>query len=530
MRGLISASIFGLFGRFSSTIIQTENGQLEGLENEDHTVFYKIPYAKPPIENLRFKKPESPENWTGIRDATKSDYPRCIQGGDTDDEDCLFLNVFTPNTENPELLPVMLWIHGGAWFQGSGNSGTYNGHELVQHGVIVVTIQYRLGALGFLYSEDGGAVGNQGIWDMMASLNWVNKNIKKFGGDKNKVTIFGESAGGQSVSTLLAIREVENREKLFSQGIIQSDPFGVPYETADQAEAEAEHFMDRLGCVVEMPSYKIFNWDCALKANTSEIMRAQHRTHRRFDTDLVSSVVEPWTPTIDGDLLDGHAMKGLREGRSWNKNVMIGHTSAEGEGFVYPILFMDVGKILYEELLQIVFQDDYDAVLQEYPGHCKTIDRNCDDKAQVSQIVSSYLFDCASRQAVLPRAQNPNSGNTFYYNWDHPDTRKSETDICHSVACHGGENGYCFGTFGDYREMRDVELDLEDRMVKYWTNFARFGDPNTRGGDDLPVWEGFNGDASSVMRLFTGEFEGKSPETIFEFCKFWDGLDSYLKH
>jgi len=110
---VFSASIFGLFGRFSSTVIPTENGQLEGLEKDDYTVFYKIPYAEPPIGDLRFKKPESPENWTGIRDATNGDYPRCIQGSETDDEDCLFLNVFTPNTQGcPTYKNILV---GGTW-------------------------------------------------------------------------------------------------------------------------------------------------------------------------------------------------------------------------------------------------------------------------------------------------------------------------------------------------------------------------------------------------------------------------------
>merc|ERR1711970_232036 len=137
--------------------------------------------------------------------------------------------------------------------------------------------------------------------------------------------------------------------------------------------------MKRLGCVEETESFKFYNWDCAVKANTSEIMRAQHRTHRRFDTELWSSVTEAWTPTLDNDLIDVHALKGLREGRSFGKNVMIGHTTAEGEGFVYPILFMNVGRTLYEELLRIIFQDDYDAVIQEYPSHRRTLEPLCDD-------------------------------------------------------------------------------------------------------------------------------------------------------
>ena len=115
--------------------------------------------------------------------------------------------------------------------------------------------------------------------------------------------------------------------------------------------------------------------------------------------------------------------------------------------------------------------------------------------------------------------------------WDHPDQRRRDSDICHDVACHGGENGYCFGTFFDNRDQIFTgEIDLMDRMVKYWTNFARTGDPNSPDNGDLPVFDQFTGNYDSVMRLFTGELQGKSPQEVFEYCEFWDGLDSYLQH
>ena len=196
----------------------TTSGPVQGRVDNDIAVFRGIPFAAPPVGDRRWHKPQPVESWTDVRQTTTPG-PSCPQkrglslegGGDPGqlDEDCLYLNVFTPRADPGAQLPVMVWIHGGALIFGSGGLGIYDGSALARRGVVVVTINYRLGPLGFFShpaldkEKPGGAV-NFGLLDQIAALNWVKSNIGAFGGDPAKVTIFGQSAGAQSVLALMA--------------------------------------------------------------------------------------------------------------------------------------------------------------------------------------------------------------------------------------------------------------------------------------------------------------------------------------
>jgi para-nitrobenzyl esterase len=204
----------------SATIVETTCGKVKGEQSGNIFVWKGIPYAKPPLGRLRFHAPKTPEAWDGIRDATQfgpispqpSDQIMEFLGNKTDNanEDCLYLNIWSPGADE-KLRPVMVWIHGGAFKDGSGSSAAYNGTSFAEHGdVVVVTINYRLGVLGFLHlAEIGGeeyaTSGNNGILDQVAALKWVQENIARFGGDPNRITLFGESAGAMSIGVLLAL-------------------------------------------------------------------------------------------------------------------------------------------------------------------------------------------------------------------------------------------------------------------------------------------------------------------------------------
>lgn len=185
-------------------IINTTYGQVQGATFScgllcDYFSFRGIPYAAPPTGDRRFRAPIDPAPWSGVRDASEHG-PSCPSGSflsPTVDEDCLFLNVHTRSLGNN--LPVMFWIHGGSFSGGNGNAWTYGPDHLIDDGVVLVTINYRLGALGFLSTEDSNAPGNYGMKDMIQALKWVRNNIRAFGGDPDNVTIFGESAGGAAV-------------------------------------------------------------------------------------------------------------------------------------------------------------------------------------------------------------------------------------------------------------------------------------------------------------------------------------------
>jgi para-nitrobenzyl esterase len=218
--------------------VKTSQGEAAGkwIEGASEKAFLGLPYAAPPVGELRWKAPQAPPAWKGVRDATKFG-PRCEQWQIWADyvfldsgpsEDCLYLNVYTPaSVKQTSKLPVMVWIHGGGFAAGAGSEPRYTHSGLVSKGVVLVTINYRLGVFGFLASEDltregQGNAGNYGLMDMAAALRWVRANIANFGGDPGNVTIFGESAGSFSVSALMATPRARG---LFQKAIGESGAF-----------------------------------------------------------------------------------------------------------------------------------------------------------------------------------------------------------------------------------------------------------------------------------------------------------------
>ncbi len=228
-------------GERESVCLEAPDGRLAGERSGDIFVFKGIPYAKPPVGSLRWRMPEAPEPWAGVHDATRFG-PICPQaptqiellmGGTlgAQSEDCLYLNVWTPGCGDAKR-PVMVWLHGGAFVIGAGSQGIYNGAHLAARDCVIVTINYRLGAFGFLNLSDatGGQLpgtGSEGIADQIFALHWVRRNIACFGGDPENITVFGESAGGMSVATLLSSPAANG---LFHKAIVQSGAAHVGYD------------------------------------------------------------------------------------------------------------------------------------------------------------------------------------------------------------------------------------------------------------------------------------------------------------
>src|SRR6476661_5601305 len=261
---LLVATIFaGITGasRYAPPRVTTDTGTLEGLDTAGVMVFRGIPYAAPPVGNLRWRPPEPAKRWSGVRQAAQLGH-NCIQHqpyGDIDpyaagiSEDCLYLNVWTksplPASRAPR--PVLVWIHGGGFFAGFGGEERHNGARLAQKGAVVVTINYRLGAFGFLAhpslaaESPHHAAGNYGLLDQIAALQWVQRNIARFGGDPSRVTIFGESAGGMSVGSLVASPLAKG---LFQRAILESGTgVGVGVARNDTARAVGLRFAQSVG-------------------------------------------------------------------------------------------------------------------------------------------------------------------------------------------------------------------------------------------------------------------------------------------
>jgi len=306
-----------------------------------------------------------------------------------------------------------------------------------------------------------------------------------------------------------------------------------------------------LGCTSSKNGRTIYDWDCARSASGENLLVAQQATRGRFDTDMVSAAFEAWTPVIDGELLDSHPLNAIRAGRSGDKNIMIGHTTGEGAVFVYAIFGNKVGKITYETFVNLLFGEDSDAVLSRYPSPCKTIDVGCDARDQLSQIAGSYLFDCPARHAIIPRSDaNFGTGDTFHYIFDHPIKEGIFPDdsmfaACDKVSCHGAEVAFVFGSFEDLGvNVRPAETTLSNRMMTYWTNFAKNGSPNLESVTKaVPCWYDYSSVSTDFcgigevkppresMHLLTGEFDDViDPDAVNQHCVFWDSLDAYLKY
>lgn len=283
---VFAISILFVKGKVDETgYVEIPQGKLQGIVKPNHIAFHGIPYAQPPVGPERWRKTKPGANWSGIKDVTDTNLVQtCIQNTDLNyprpvSEDCLYLHIYMPrvnhlvrpgtNTYVPR--SVMFWIHGGAFTRGSGSLSLYDGQHMVeQSGAIVVTVNYRLGGFGFMYDDDFESVpGNQGMWDIIEALKWVKSNIHHFYGDPDSITVFGESAGGQATSVLLALKEVENRQNLFRNAIVQSAPIGIPFRNKQQAIDLSHHFLEDLGCFNFTKT--VDRWDCAREKSVDEI-------------------------------------------------------------------------------------------------------------------------------------------------------------------------------------------------------------------------------------------------------------------
>ncbi|HTW38963.1 MAG TPA: carboxylesterase family protein [Steroidobacteraceae bacterium] len=243
---VVSAAFAG--ADHSPAPVSTHDGELAGIEHGGIVAYLGVPYAAPPIGDLRWRPPQAPAHWTGVRPARQFG-SECMQGrrravrgtAPAMSEDCLYLNVWAPRRARE--LPVMVWVHGGGFFAGSGSQPLYDGADLARRGVVVVTLNYRLGRFGFFAhpalarENPSEPIGNYGLMDQIAALRWVERNIAAFGGDPGNVTLFGQSAGGASVEDLMASPDARG---LYQRAIIESGVFSTPATTLEQAESGAQ--------------------------------------------------------------------------------------------------------------------------------------------------------------------------------------------------------------------------------------------------------------------------------------------------
>src|SRR5437870_2860696 len=327
------------------TIVRTRQGMVRGAMTEGVAVFKGIPYAAPPFGDNRFQPPRPHEPWDGVREALNygptvpkppyfPPFDAFLPEPAIPGEDCLNLNIWTPDVGGTGL-PVMVWIHGGAFSNGSGAIPSYDGSRFARDGVVCVTINYRLGADGFLYLDDG--VSNLGLLDQIAALTWVQENIAAFGGDPNNVTIFGESSGGMSVATLMAMPRATG---LFRRAIAQS---GAGHHVISPATAQriGQYLAEKLGvepareAIGTVPIKRLVQAQQELRmeisANPSPVRWGE-----------VAANLMPFEPVVDGDLLLARPIDSIAAGASANIDVLVGNNADEFRFSLVPTGMLNV--------------------------------------------------------------------------------------------------------------------------------------------------------------------------------------------
>ena len=484
-------------------LVQTATGAVRGVVAPDHRLFAGIPYAAPPVGPLRWQPPAPALPWSGVRDATHSG-PRCMQ--DTSDlemgrqtsEDCLTLNVWTPPPSGHERA-VMVWIHGGAFINGSG--GLYDSHWLVDRGdVVVVTLNYRLGALGFLAHPalgSTGAVGNYGLADQQAALRWVHDNIANFGGDPDAVTIAGESAGGMSVCDHLV---APGSSGLFRAALIQSGPCQAQVALPEAQRASLD-YARAAGCGNPAAAA------ACLRALPANKLRRPVWYYRIGDDSLSG-------PVTGTNVLPVDPMVAMGEGRAAKVPVLVGSNADEFTLFValqYLRLNRPYAQSQYPQLLAETFGADSPAVAARYP---LTRYRGSVPLAY-SAAVTDGVFACVADRTAEGMARNDD-----VYAYEFNDRGAPAPDPFRTLpfpvgASHSLELRYLFDIGGAPPLNPDQQV-LSDQMIDAWTQFVRDGKP----GEHWPKF----GDGGQRMSLRP---DGSRMETDFDDvhqCPFWAGV------
>jgi para-nitrobenzyl esterase len=474
------AILFALIMNACTTLppeqVKVEQGIVQGTIDDGLRIFKGIPFAAPPVGDLRWKAPQPAEKWDGIKQTTEF-APAPMQGGNPPSgksEDCLYLNIWTPTMSAKEKMPVLVWIYGGGFSFGSTSEPVSDGAELAKEGVILVSIAYRVGQLGFLAhpelsAENSNNVsGNYGILDQIAGLEWIQKNIAAFGGDPEKVTIFGESAGGISVSMLCASPLAKG---LFHGAISQSGgSFGPTRPTTYPGE--------------NMKTLKQAELDG--EAYTKERNALSIAELRELDAEKL--IPAGWTmpgawPIVDGYVIPDDQHKMYEAGNYNDVPVLIGYNSDEGASFSRektPEEYYAGVKARYGK-----FADD---LIKAYPAGETTVLKTARDLARDAAF-GWQTWSWAKLQSKTGKSE------VYYYYFDqHPDFPEDSPRYGYGSP-HGQDVAY---VFMHVNPDNDSDVALSEAIGTYWTNFAKYGNPN---GEGVPVWPTFSDENPEVMYL-----------------------------
>ena len=482
--------------------VATDSGPVRGVADGATLAFKGIPYAAPPVGALRWQPPQPAGCHAGVVEATAFG-PACPQFNERreieGDEDCLTLNLWTPGTTPAaDPLPVMVFIHGGGNAQGTSGQPVYNGRQLAERGVVLVTFNYRLGALGFLAlpgdGENGsGSAGNYGIRDQIALLQWVQRNISAFGGDPSRVMIFGESAGAVDTCVLVASPPAAG---LFHRALMESGAClgpsmqgsaqtGARYLTASPCASAA----DVMGCLRALPM--------------EEVLRVLPPT-----VSVASAGENQYGPVIDGEVLPASPLQMIQSGRHNRVAFVIGANADETGQATGRI----ESEAQYRALVGSLLGPALSArALEMYP-----VSEYGSPRATAVAMTSDARFICQTRVAARATASNQDEP-VYRYHF----TQRLRGAGAALGSFHGLELAFVFGTLGSNGAFTPdaAERALIDAMQGYWTRFAATGDPN---GPNAPSWPRYDTATDPYLQLGTPVEAGAGVRT--RQCDFWASL------
>jgi para-nitrobenzyl esterase len=507
-------------GAFANDQVKTDGGFVEGMNaaSPGVRVFRGIPFAAPPVGELRWRAPEPVRPWKGVVKASEFG-PRCMQAPVFSDmifrdradkpmsEDCLYLNVWTPAKSAQDRLAVMVWFYGGGFQAGSSSEPRYDGENLAKKGIIVVSVNYRLGVFGFFSHPDltktSGvhASGDYGLIDQIAGLHWVKQNIAAFGGDPEKVTIAGESAGSLSVSALMASPLAKG---LFRGAIGESGAFfgrppaGSSMQTLGETEKTGAKFAESLGAK-DLAS---------LRAKSAEELLSAAQKDRSFQ----------FWPSVDGYVLPKDVATIFAEGKQAHVPLLAGWNAEEASWAVVYAKEKPTTET-FPQQLRTRFDDRAAEVLKLYPA-------SNDEEARKSAVdLASDLFIVYITWEWLEMQNKTGQAPVYGYVFDRtppvaPDTKVNGVSPKELGARHACEIEYVFGTLKSQpNPWEPVDLQISQAMVSYWANFTKTRDPNEPG---LAKWPVYDGGAGPLMMHFAEEMQAV-PQAHRDRYAFWSG-------
>jgi len=483
--------------------IRVEGGSVQGAAEDGLTVYRGIPFAAPPVGDLRWRAPQPAAKWEGVRQADQF-APGPIQGGNPPSgksEDCLYLNVWTPAKSESDRIPVLVWIYGGGFGGGATSERNYSGENLAKKGVVLVSIAYRVGQIGFLAHPElskespNHVSGNYGLLDMIAGLEWIQRNIAAFGGDPGKVTIFGESAGGIAVSMLCASPLAKG---LFHGAISQSGgSFGPPRPNTMPGEN-----LKRLADAEESGLEFAKNVGVSSLAELRKLTPEQLSGGRGGGAPGSRDGGAPggrsggarggrgggmsW-PIIDGYVIPDDQVKLYEAGKFNDTPILVGYNSDEGQSFSPPATveaYIAGVKSRYGK-----FADD---LIKAYPAGTDRVAKTARDLARDSAF-GWHTWIWARLQSKMGK------GKAFYYYFDQHPAYPPDSPQADRGSPHGQDVAYVFQHLSAGRgQTSSTDQAVSEAMATYWTNFAKRGDPS---GDGVPPWPAFS-DANPVVMVF----------------------------